>query len=183
MPRVDRRRRAAAVIDISAPCVDWRAALPDATALSHRAANAALAAAAPDLTGGELAIVLADDAMLRRLNKEWRGKDSPTNVLSFPAQDFSAALPVAPASGAPLPLGDIVLAFGTVRREAEEQGKGLGDHLSHLVVHGVLHLLGFDHEAEAEAERMEALERVVLAGLGIADPYAPVGTHVEMSHG
>ena len=96
--------------------------------------------------------------------------DAPTNVLSFPA---AASAP--PAPGAPLLLGDVVLAFETVAAEAAAQGKPLADHLAHLVVHGVLHLLGFDHEADAEAERMEALETRLLAGLGIADPYRAAG--------
>jgi probable rRNA maturation factor len=83
----------------------------------------------------------------------------------------------------PLPLGDVVLAFETIAREAAEQGKTMGDHLAHLTVHGVLHLLGFDHEAEAEAERMEALERAVLSRLGIADPYEAVGLVAAVHHG
>lgn len=103
--------------------------------------------------------MLADDAALRALNARWRQQDKPTNVLSFPAGDSVL-------------LGDVVLAFETVRREASEQGKSLADHMSHLVVHGVLHLLGHDHERPRDADVMESLERQVLAGLGIADPYA-----------
>ena len=102
------------------------------------------------------------DQSLQALNARWRGRDAPTNVLSFPAD----------ASAAPH-LGDLALAYGVCAAQAQAQGKALGDHLQHLVVHGVLHLLGFDHESdEAGAEEMEALERTVLARLGVADPYA-----------
>jgi probable rRNA maturation factor len=167
--------RSELTIDVSQPCRDWRKALPEATALCRRAAEAAIEAGDRGIAGAELSIVLGDDALLHRLNKAWRGKDAPTNVLSFPAQSFGSdpASPVPP--GVPLPLGDVVLGFETIAREAAAQGKTLEDHLAHLTVHGVLHLLGFDHEVEAEAARMEALERGVLSRLGIADPYeAPV---------
>ena len=133
------------------------------------AARAALGAAAARRKIGrskaELSLVLADDGMMRSLNRLWRGRDRATNVLSFPAT-------AAPAiAGAPLLLGDIVLAYGTVAREARSQGKPLADHLSHLIAHGVLHLIGLDHEDDAEARRMEGMERHILARLGIADPY------------
>ncbi len=143
----------------------WTAALPDAEALAGRAARAALAAEAASGEDLELSILLTDDDTVRDLNARYRGKDSPTNVLSFACDD--PALP-----GEPRLLGDLALAFATCRREAAEQGKTLADHLSHLVVHGTLHLLGYDHEADAEAEAMEARERRLLAGLGVADPYA-----------
>jgi len=129
---------------------------------ARRAATAALDARSSDRPV-EAAIVLSEDAELRALNRRWRGKDKPTNVLSFPS---GAAGP-----GGRLLLGDVVLAFQTLAREADEAGKPLSDHLSHLVVHGVLHLMGYDHERPAEARRMEALEVKVLAGLGIPDPY------------
>src|SRR5262249_12330194 len=144
-----------------------------AEALCASAAQAALAAAAPGLAGCEISLVLADDALLHRLNREWRGADKPTNVLSFPAQDFAADAP-RPLPDGSLPLGDVVLAFETVECEATAQGKRLADHASHLIVHGVLHLLGYDHVVEAEADRMEALERAVLTRLGIADPYREI---------
>jgi probable rRNA maturation factor len=112
-------------------------------------------------------IVLTDDAEQRTLNRTWRGKDFSTNVLSFALTD-----PDEPPPGAPVLLGDVVLAFETVAREAAEQHKTLPDHLRHLVVHGVLHLIGFDHESDAEAAVMEALEIEIFAGLGVPAPYA-----------
>jgi probable rRNA maturation factor len=133
-----------------------------------RAALAAFAAtsAAPDAPC-EVTLVLTDDDEMRELNRTWRGKDSSTNVLSFPAGE-----PVGEAHGEPSPLGDIVLAAETVLEEAKHKGIPAANHAAHLVVHGMLHLLGFDHGRDADAERMEALETKVLAGLGIADPYA-----------
>jgi len=150
----------------------WHDRLPDAEPLVRSAALAAWAglpaAVRPDAPA-ELSVVLSDDAAVRVLNRDFRGRDKPTNVLSFANLDDAVA-PHAPDE--PVLLGDVVLALETVLREASEQGKAPGDHLSHLTVHGVLHLLGYDHGADAEAETMEALERRVLAGLGIADPYA-----------
>lgn len=119
----------------------------------------------------EVAIVLADDAEVQTLNRTWRGEDSPTNVLSFPAD----------AASEPRPLGDVVLGYETVAREAAEQEIALADHVCHLTVHGMLHLLGYDHASDDEAERMEDLERRALASLGIADPYAPDSLIVEVS--
>jgi probable rRNA maturation factor len=177
---IDRR----ITIDIAEPCAEWRKTVRGCRAICRAAGQAALAAAAPGLVPGpadiEFSIVLGDDAMLRRLNARWRGKDAATNVLSFPAQE---GVIVMPQAGAPLPLGDVVLAFGTVAAEAAAQGKTLADHLAHLVVHGVLHLLGFDHEAAAEAGRMEGLETVVLAGLGVADPYRETAPPARARHG
>lgn len=114
----------------------------------------------------ELSVVFTDDAAIQALNAEWRGKDKPTNVLSFPA--------FPPAKDGPLPpmLGDIVLAAETVAREAAEEKKPIENHVSHLVIHGLLHLLGYDHETDVEAEEMEAVERAALARLAIPDPYA-----------
>ena len=137
----------------------WSEALPDAGALVRQATAAALA---HELRGdATLAVLLTDDATVRDLNARFRRQDGPTNVLSFPA----------PANPDGL-LGDIALAYGVCAREAAEQGKPLAHHLQHLVAHGVLHLLGYDHLTDPEAEAMEAIERQVLAGLGIPDPYA-----------
>ena len=137
----------------------------DMAALAQRAAEAAMATA-PDAPAGELTatLLLADDAAIRELNREWRGLDKPTNVLSFPA-----TAPVLP--GVPRHLGDIAIAYETVLREAEDEGKSVADHTAHLVVHGILHLLGEDHMEDEEAEAMERLEVAALARLGIADPY------------
>ncbi len=114
---------------------------------------------------GELAIVLTDDSAIRALNRDWRGMDKPTNVLSFPGGGN------APDDEAPH-LGDVIIAYETTAREAQEEGKSLADHLTHLTVHGYLHLLGYDHETDGEAEAMERLESVILARLGVPDPYA-----------
>ena len=146
--------------------------------------------------GGDVSLCLADDSTLRALNARWRGIDKPTNVLSFPSAGVPAdrlgpALVDAVASpstdGRPfgrrldrlgraqrarLQLGDIALAFETLVREAGELGVPLADHYRHLIAHGFLHLIGYDHETDAEAERMEALETRILARLGVADPYA-----------
>ena len=132
------------------------------------AAQAAFAASPPTRRGAyEVTLVMTDDDEMRELNSTWRGKDSATNVLSFPAGE-----PLGGMNGEPSPLGDIVLAGETVVEEARLKEIPVSDHASHHVVHGMLHLLGFDHESEAEAERMEALETRILTGLGIADPYA-----------
>lgn len=139
----------------------WRA-VPDIEKLVLEAVAAARRADAAH--PGEVTVVLAGDARVRDLNQQFRGKDAPTNVLSFPAPPLPA--------GAPGPLGDVILAYETVAREAAGQRKSFAHHLQHLLVHGVLHLLGYDHETEAEAAVMEGEERRLLAGLGIADPYA-----------
>lgn len=137
-----------------------RAGLPSAVSL-RRFAQAVLAGRRED---GELSIRVVDAEEGQALNRDYRQRDYATNVLSFPAE-----LP----PGVPLPvLGDLVLCAPVIAREATEQGKRLQDHYAHMVVHGVLHLLGFDHMNEADAERMETLERSILAGLGVPDPYA-----------
>ena len=151
-------------IDIFVEAGDW---LPEAelARLVDQAVSAAFAET--DANGAsELSVVFSDDASIRTLNAQWRGKDKPTNVLSFPA--FSVP------KGGPLPpmLGDIVLASETVAREAALEGKPVANHITHLVIHGLLHLLGHDHETDAEAEEMEAIERAALARLAIPDPYA-----------
>ncbi len=162
-------------IDVEIAAEEWRAALADAPALVQRAARAALAAAGYGPLAGriELGVRLSGDAELQALNARHRGIDRPTNVLSFAAADCRPGrLPVPAAADAPVALGDIVVAFETMAREARLAGRPLADHLAHLVVHGTLHLVGYDHETEAEAAAMERLETAVLAGLGVPDPYA-----------
>ena len=133
----------------------WTSALPDASGVVERAALAAL-----DGQEGTIIVLLSDDDAVRDLNARFRGKDAATNVLSFPA-----------AATAKPHLGDVALAYGVCAREAEAQGKRLEHHLMHLPAHGVLHLLGYDHQSDAEAEEMEAIERRILQGLGAPDPY------------
>jgi probable rRNA maturation factor len=141
---------------------------PDAEAVIQRAIAAAAEIADADTGEAELAVMLTDDAGIRTLNNNWRGIDKPTNVLSFPALP-----PTGPAGpdDAPRMLGDIAIAFETTRAEADDEQKPFDHHLSHLAVHGFLHLIGYDHEEEEDAEAMEALETEILAQLGIPDPY------------
>ncbi len=145
-------------IALQVGCADWDRALPNVRRIVRHTARAA---SPPD--AGTVTVLLTDDAVVRDLNARFRGKDTPTNVLAFPA---------APGAGC---LGDIALAYGVCAREAAEQGKSLSDHLKHLVIHGVLHLVGHDHQADDEATAMEALERRLLAQLDVADPYAARG--------
>jgi probable rRNA maturation factor len=160
--------RAAAAIDIAVPCGRWTRAVPDLEACVRAAVRAALTQAPRALPGpAELAVVLTDDAEQQRLNRAYRGLDRPTNVLAFPA--WQPGAPVLP--NGEILLGDVVLAFETVEREAAEQDKPFADHFRHLIVHGVLHLLGHDHLSETEAEAMESLEAAILATLGVPDPY------------
>ncbi|MEM9837547.1 MAG: rRNA maturation RNase YbeY [Pseudomonadota bacterium] len=141
----------------------WSALEPEALAERCLEATAEVMEA-PDLAR-ETTALFTDDASVQALNAEWRGKDKPTNVLSFPAE---------PIPGLPAeiqPLGDLALAYGTCAREADEKNITMKDHAAHLLVHGLLHLLGYDHIADDEAEAMESLERQVLSRMGIADPY------------
>ena len=147
------------MIDVEIEDEAWTAALPQAQAVALEAAEAALNS--EGAVGEGVALLLTDDESVRDLNARFRQQDKPTNVLSFPA-------PPNPERH----LGDIALAYGVCAREADEQGKVFAHHLQHLVVHGVLHLLGYDHMGDDEAEAMEGLERAVLAGLGVPDPYA-----------
>ncbi len=147
------------MIDVEIEEPAWTEALPDAEALMRIAARATLDSEGASDEG--VTLLLTDDQTLRELNARFRQQDKPTNVLSFPAPHNPERF-----------LGDIALAYGVCAREAEDQGKPLAHHLQHLVAHGVLHLLGYDHEGDDEAEAMESLERVVLAGLGVPDPYA-----------
>jgi probable rRNA maturation factor len=162
----------ASTIDVATTCFAWSRDFPGAEPIVRRAAELALTRAAAALRLDwhgpvELSIVLADAAEQQRLNRNYRGKNAPTNVLAFPAWDLEAKIP----SEAPVLLGDVVLAMEILASEAAEQDKLLVDHLRHLVVHGVLHLLGYDHTTRAEAAVMESLERSILAELGVPDPY------------
>ena len=183
------------MIDIEVEDPAWTEALPDLEVVVERAARATLTfqplipaeagtqvldrgasgsnwvSASAGMSGNwEITVLLTDDKTIQDLNARFRGKDKPTNVLSFPAAESAAPH-----------LGDIALAFGVCAAEAEAQGKPLAHHLMHLTVHGVLHLLGYDHEADAEAEEMEGMERAILATLGVPDPYAHPQGGVEES--
>jgi probable rRNA maturation factor len=130
------------------------------------------AAATVPTTRTELAIVLTDDSAIRQLNRLWRGIDAPTNVLSFPSKQTTRTRP---GADEPPHLGDIVLAYETIAREASAEHKPFAHHVAHLAVHGFLHLLGYDHDQDADAETMEQTERKVLRRLHIPDPYRPPG--------
>ena len=156
-----RAQRAAPKIDLMVESKRWK----DAAKLKSvvRRAIAQAAAATRSTGGAELAIVLTDDSAIRALNRDWRGIDKATNVLSFPAKN-----------GGPQPhLGDIVLAYETIAREAETEHKPFAHHVAHLAVHGFLHLVGYDHERDKDALEMEQAERDILRQLKIPDPYGP----------
>jgi len=154
-----RARAAALKIDVLVESDLWQ----DAAKVKSIVRRAVAQAAAMQSTrGAELAIVLTDDSTIRLLNREWRSIDAATNVLSFPAKS---------AGGAPPLIGDIVLAYETIAREARTERKPFAHHLAHLAVHGYLHLLGYDHERNEDAEAMEQVERDVLRRLSIPDPY------------
>ncbi|MEC9346228.1 MAG: rRNA maturation RNase YbeY [Pseudomonadota bacterium] len=152
-----------ACVEVAIECEGWPG---ESTTWVERAAAAVFATTG--IAPAPVSVALMDDAAIRILNRDFRDRDTPTNVLSFPAGDDDGF----DIPGEEPPLGDIAVALETVRREAQAEGKSFADHLSHMIVHGVLHLMGYDHEDAGEAEEMEALERLVLAGLGIADPYA-----------
>jgi probable rRNA maturation factor len=159
------REKVDVAVDILIEAGDW----PDEAALAamaRRAVDGIVAEiGATVATHSELSVVFTDDAHIRSLNAGWRGKDKPTNVLSFPAFPGNGSKVLPPM------LGDVVLASETVTSEALNEGKPLADHMTHLIVHGILHLIGYDHEDDAEAEMMEQAERRILAGLAIPDPY------------
>jgi len=159
-------------IDVLISAATWTRALPSAAAVCRKAARAAWAGGAPAAVkrhgrAAEVSIALTTDRAIRKLNALYRNKDKPTNVLSFPANDATAL-----GGSVGLILGDVVIAYGTVVGEAQEAGKSLKDHLSHMVVHGVLHLLGYDHETAPDAETMESLETKILSKMGVPDPYS-----------
>ena len=170
----------ACTIYVSLACARWTQACPGASDLVRSAAELAVARAKRALGlawhgSVELGIILDDDAGQRRLNRDHRGRDAPTNVLAFPAWEPRARLP----PGAPVLLGDVVLALETVLGEAAQQEKLVAYHLRHLTVHGVLHLFGYDHITEADAALMESLERSILAELGVPDPFCDTMSSIE----
>jgi probable rRNA maturation factor len=158
-------RRRAPSIDVVIESAGWRRA-PHAASVVRRAIVAATPA---QPRSAEVSVVLTSDRAIRTLNRRWRGRDKSTNVLSFPSP---APVGKKPLRGAPRHLGDIVLAYETVAREARAEGKPLDHHIAHLALHGFLHLLGYDHESHGQAEAMERRERRILARLGVPDPYA-----------
>ena len=171
----ERKRNSGAMARFALPVTEvlvvsdcWQSE-PDAETVIQRAIAIAAEMVDAGVGEAELAVMLTDDAGIRTLNLNWRGIDKPTNVLSFPA------LPPTGSSGpddAPRMLGDIAIAFETTRKEADDEQKPFDHHLGHLAVHGFLHLIGYDHENDADAEQMETLEQEILAQLGIPDPYA-----------
>ena len=157
--RPRRRGTDGLAIDVLVRSRKWNAE-PRAGTIVRKAIRAAATAASTPRA--ELAIVLTDDSAIHALNRDWRGQNKPTNVLSFPA---------ARPRGRAAQLGDIVIAFETTAREARSEGKPLRHHLAHLAVHGFLHLVGYDHDKDRDAKKMESLEVEILAELGVPDPY------------
>jgi probable rRNA maturation factor len=164
-PPLETPETADPAVDILIESEAWQT-LPEAEDVARRAIAAA-AAAGKVRRNAELSVLLCDDEAIAVLNGRWRGQEKPTNVLSFPAVPLHDAAPLDRT-----PLGDIAIAYETLVREAAEGGKTASDHLAHLVVHGFLHLVGYDHQTDDEAELMERLERDILARIGIAEPYA-----------
>lgn len=167
-------------VEVALACAGWTRLCPAAESLARGAAELALARGTTELGltwqgTVELGITLTDAANQRQLSRDYRGLDAPTNVLAFPVWEPGTRLP----PGAPVLLGDVVLAVETVAQEAAEQKKPLADHLVHLTVHGALHLLGYDHLTQAEAAAMESLERSILAALGVPDPYCDTMSSIE----
>ena len=151
------RRERALEIDVQVASPLWQA-----QPLAEQTVRAAIAAAAAELAAdGEVSVLLTDDASIRALNRDWRKLDKPTNVLSFPA---------AKQAGSAL-LGDIVVAYETLARECDDEGRDILHHLAHLSVHGFLHLLGYDHQTDSQAEAMEGLESRIMRSMNMPDPY------------
>lgn len=173
----DSATRSEDLIAVAVAADGWRAEFASSPTLESivvETTRAALAKAGPSYSV-EISVRLVDDDEIRNLNRTYRDRDSATNVLSFAlAGDDAELAPAAPPEGAPKLLGDIVVAYETCASEAAEQKKSLADHLRHMVVHGVLHLLGYDHQTDGDATHMEALEREILSRLGVPDPYARV---------
>jgi len=156
-----KRRSLAPAIDIQVASLLWKA-----QPLAEQTVRAAIAAAAAALStaDGEVSILLTDDKAIRALNRDWRGIDKPTNVLSFPAPD-------ATPGATPKMLGDIVMAYETLAQECDDEGRVFLHHLAHLTVHGFLHLIGYDHQTDAQADEMEGLESKIMTRMNLPDPY------------
>jgi probable rRNA maturation factor len=165
-PPLETLETADLTVDILIESEAWQT-LPEAEDVARRAIAVAAASTGEARHNAELSVLFCDDETIAVLNGQWRGQEKPTNVLSFPAVPLHGPAPLDRA-----PLGDIAIAYETLAREAAESGKTASDHLAHLVVHGFLHLVGYDHQIDDEAERMERLERDILARIGVADPYA-----------
>ena len=150
---------------VKVECEEWTQALPDAEVCCSGSAAAVLAFEGLGNLDCEISIVLADNKMVKNLNREWRGVASATDVLAFPNREFCSVADL------PQLFGDVVVAFGVARRDAELDNLSLENHLLHLIVHGVFHLLGFDHLRDTDAKIMEAKETQVLEELGVTDPY------------
>lgn len=164
----------AALVDVLVEDPAWQEALPGLDDLADRAARLALTAVGLQADGYEIALLACDDARIAALNADFRAKPAPTNVLSWPAFDLAPAAPGTPPPAPPMAeghLGDIAIALGTTRSEAEMAGIALKDHAIHLILHGTLHLLGYDHQTDEDAALMEGIERKALASLGLPDPY------------
>ena len=159
-----RRKTSPPQIDVIVRSAHWRKRATAKTIVKKAVLAAAEAVSTPP---AELAIVLSDDSTIRTLNRDWRGKNAPTNVLSFPAAAVGKGRSASPY------IGDVIIAYQTVAREAAAEGKPFNHHLAHLAVHGFLHLLGYDHENDRDAQTMERLEREILTRMAIPDPYAP----------
>jgi probable rRNA maturation factor len=177
-----RKRNSGPMVQSALPLIEvlvvascWQAE-PGAETVIHRAIAAAAGMVDADVGEAEVAVMLTDDAGIRTLNNNWRGIDKPTNVLSFPALQPSGA---GGPDDVPRMLGDIAIAYETTRKEADDEQRPFDHHLSHLAVHGFLHLIGYDHENDADAETMETLEAEILAQLGIPDPYADRNPHAD----
>ena len=166
------------VAELLVECRGWLDALPDLEDVVNQATALALEACQLDQTFYSVSILACDDTRIAALNAEFRGQEKPTNVLSWPALELAAeapgAQPKAPPNGTrdnPFPLGDVAIALQTCQREAISASKPLKNHVTHLILHGVLHVLGYDHETPADAELMEGIERKALSKIGIPDPY------------
>lgn len=174
-------------LDLSLDDAAWQQALPHAKTLSHEVVREVFMDQKYHLADEmELSIILSNDHAVQQLNRDYRGKDKPTNVLSFNAFEWQRPLILESGQwfdGQPLILGDIVLALETVQLEAKRDGKSFEHHYMHLLVHGVLHLLGFDHIDNDEAEQMEQLEATILRRLGVSNPYDMMGAKMDMAIG